>query len=398
MKDKYWLLPEGIDETLPPQAQGLEQLRRKLLDLYGTWGYELVFPPIIEYLESLLTGTGRDLDLQTFKLTDQITGRTLGIRADITPQAARIDAHQLRRDCPTRLCYLGTVLNSRLEGLSGSRSPLQVGAELYGYSGVDADIEILGLMLASLESVGIKGVHLDLGHVGIFRGLTRQAGLDEHRELALFDALQRKAVPELQSLVRSFDLEDGHGRMLVSLAELSGDDALERAASKLSGSDEGVRESLRELSLLADRLRESYPGVPVHYDLAELRGYHYHTGVTFAAFVPQLGQEVARGGRYDDIGRLFGRARPACGFSADLKVLLRLGGGVPGTDDSVIFAPCTGEPRLNQKIANLRGQGRRVVQELPGQAGGALEMGCGQVLVKQGGSWVVAPVAQDEII
>ena len=285
MKDNYWLLPEGIDETLPPQAQDLEQLRRKLLDLYGTWGYELVFPPIIEYLESLLTGTGRDLDLQTFKLTDQITGRTLGIRADITPQAARIDAHQLRRDCPTRLCYLGTVLNSRLEGLSGSRSPLQVGAELYGYSGVDADIEILGLMLASLESVGIRGVHLDLGHVGIFRGLTRQAALDEHRELALFDALQRKAVPELQSLVRSFDLEDGHGRMLVSLAELSGDDALERAASKLSGADEGVRESLRELSLLADRLRESYPGVPVHYDLAELRGYHYHTGVTFAAFV-----------------------------------------------------------------------------------------------------------------
>ena len=398
MKDNHWLLPEGIDETLPPQAQDLEQLRRKLLDLYSTWGYELVFPPIIEYLESLLTGTGRDLDLQTFKLTDQITGRTLGIRADMTPQAARIDAHQLRRDCPTRLCYLGTVLNSRFEGLSGSRSPEQVGAELYGYSGVEADVEILGLMLASLEGAGIEGVHLDLGHVGIFRGLTQQAGLDERRELALFDALQRKAVPELQSLVKSFELEEGPGRMLVSLAELSGDNALERAESKLSEADSEVRESLRELSLLADRLRESYPGVPVHYDLAELRGYHYHTGVTFAAFVPQLGQEVARGGRYDDIGRLFGRARPACGFSADLKVLLRLGKAASGTSDSMIYAPCTGEPQLNQKIADLRAQGQRVVQELPGQVGDAMDMGCGQLLVKKGESWVVEPVAQNEIV
>ncbi len=398
MQDEHWLLPEGVDETLPPQAQDLEQLRRKLLDLYSTWGYELVFPPIIEYLESLLTGTGRDLDLQTFKLTDQITGRTLGIRADMTPQAARIDAHQLRRDCPTRLCYLGTVLNSRLEGLSGSRSPLQVGAELYGYSGVEADVEILGLMLASLEGVGIEGVHLDLGHVGIFRGLTRQAGLDERREFALFDALQRKAVPELESLVHSYDLAEGPGRMLISLAELSGDDAPEKAESRLAEATEEVRASLRELSLLADRLRKSHPEVPVHYDLAELRGYHYHTGVTFAAYVPLLGQEVARGGRYDDIGRLFGRARPACGFSADLKVLLRLGKTASGTPDSMIYAPCTGDPQLNQKVADLRAQGQRVVRELPGQAGGALEMGCGQVLVKKGESWVVAPVVQDKIV
>jgi len=388
----HWLLPEGIGETLPPRAQALERLRRKLLDLYRGWGYELIFPPFVEYLESLLTGSGGDLDLQTFKLTDQITGRTLGIRADITPQAARIDAHQLRRDCPTRLCYLGTVLNSRSDGFGGSRSPLQIGAELYGHSEIEADLEVLCLMLESLERAGMDELYLDLGHVGIFRGLARQAGLHQHHELALFDALQRKAVPEIESLIRDYQVQGAVGEMMVSLAELSGADALERAGTLLSGASDEVHSALDELADLSALLLKCRPALQVHCDLAELRGYHYHTGVMFAAFVPRMGQEVARGGRYDDIGQLFGRARPACGFSADLNLLLRLGGEDEPEDESGIFAPWSDDGSMAAQVNELRRQGRRVIAGLPGQDVDAEEMGCSETLEKQGDRWVVTAV------
>ena len=394
-ENRHWLLPEGIGETLPPQAQLLEQLRRELLDLYRSWGYELIFPPFVEYLDSLLTGTGGDLDLQTFKLTDQITGRTLGIRADITPQAARIDAHQLRRDCPTRLCYLGTVLNSRAVALSESRSPLQIGAELYGYSGVEAELEILSLMIETLTRAGIDELYLDLGHVGIFRGLVRQAGLDKRQELALFDALQRKAVPELERLVGEFSLSESLSEMTVRLAELSGEGALEAAAVSLANAGTPVREALDELGRLAERLRQRHPDLPVHYDLAELRGYHYHTGVVFAAFVPGIGQEVARGGRYDDIGHVFGRARPACGFSADLTKLLKLGRIDLHPSPPAIFAGYDDDPLLRQQIVNLRAAGRTVIEGLPEQQGDAARMGCGEELRKLGGQWVITGVPSD---
>ena len=201
--NEHWLLPEGIDELLPEQARELEKIRRCLLDTYASWGYELVITPFIDYLESLLTGTGKDLELQTFKMTDQMSGRLLGIRADITPQAARIDAHQLRQDLPTRLCYIGSVFRTRPDGFSASRSPLQIGAELYGHSGVESDVEILCLMLATLEVAGVKNVSLDLGHVGIFKGLARQAGIGKNQEAALFAALQRKAIPEIEGLVET---------------------------------------------------------------------------------------------------------------------------------------------------------------------------------------------------
>ncbi len=339
-----------------------------------------------------MTGTGSDLELQTFKLTDQITGRTLGIRADITPQAARIDAHQLRRDCPTRLCYLGTVLNSRGEGLVASRSPLQIGAELYGHSGVESELEILGLMLQSLQRAGIEEIYLDLGHVGIFRGLVRQAGLGPQREKALFDALQRKSVPELRTLVAGFDLPQRQGEMLVALAELSGENTLIHARERLSDAGDEVYQALDDLDRLAGLLTEHRSEIPVHYDLGELRGYHYHTGVVFAAFAPALGQEVARGGRYDDIGRLFGRARPACGFSADLKTLFRLGRQMDREQEPAIFAPSDDDPGLRRKIAALRSEGKQVVCALPGQAAGAGEMGCGERLRQQGGDWIVTTV------
>lgn len=388
METRHWLLPEGIDELLPPQAMALEQLRRRLLDLYASWGYELVFPPFIEYLESLLSGTGGDLDLATFKLTDQLSGRTLGVRADITPQVARIDAHQLRREQPTRLCYVGTVLKTRSDGFAASRAPVQVGAELFGHDGAESDLEILLLMLETLEAAGIEAPYIDLGHVGIFRGLARQAGLDQSQELALFDALQRKAVPEIGSLVASYSLDPAIAGILLALPGLSGDDALTRAESLLAGAGEAVKASLAELKRVADLLLQQRPGLKVHFDLSELRGYHYHTGLVFAAFLPGLGQEVARGGRYDQIGEIFGRARPARGFSADLKQLLRLGHVDPQATRRV-FAPAAADSALEQRIAQLRTGGVCVIRELPGQSGSAVELGCDGQLVKQDQAWEI---------
>lgn len=392
MENRHWLLPEGIDEVLPPNALALERLRRALLDRYGSWGYELVSPPLIEYLESLLTGTGGDLDLKTFKLTDQLTGRTVGVRADITPQVARIDAHLLRAGHPTRLCYCGTVLNTRNDDFGGSRSPLQLGAELYGHAGVESELEILCLMLETLECAAIPEVYLDLGHVGIFRFLTRQAGLTPPQEMALFDALQRKAIPEIEGLVAGFGVEAQSAVMLSALAGLSGGpEVLERARVSLDAAPEPAHEAIAQLEHLARQMSRRRPDVQVHFDLAELRGYHYHTGVVFAAYTPGLGTELARGGRYDDIGRVFGRARPACGFSADLKLLYRLGRSEVEHQGG-IFAPACDEPGLVQRIRELREQGRRVVCALPGQEGDARAMGCGETLEKQGMEWIVAPV------
>jgi ATP phosphoribosyltransferase regulatory subunit len=389
MDEDRWLLPAGIEEVLPPQAQVMESLRRDLLDLYRSWGYELVIPPFVDFLDSLLTGTGQDLDLQTFKLTDQVTGRLLGVRADMTPQVARMDAHQLRRETPTRRCYLGTVLHTRADGFAGTRSPYQIGAEIYGHGGIESDLEILRLILLTLRTAGIGTCYLDLGHVGIFRGLARQAGLDGRQEHALFDALQRKAVPEIQEGVAGLNLDPKLAGMLTALAELNGDNALERAGQVLRGADAQVREAVDYLRRLADALNRFLPEVSVHYDLAELRGYRYKTGVVFAAFVPGWGLEIARGGRYDDIGRVFGRARPAVGFSADLKGLLRLGSGLAARygEAPAVFAPWSAEPRLLAAIEDLRRAGRRVITALPGADVDPRALGCGERLVPGVSGW-----------
>lgn len=391
MGEERWLLPVGIEEILPPQAWIIEYLRRELLDLYRSWGYELVIPPLIDYLESLLTGTGHDLDLQTFKLTDQVTGRMLGIRADMTPQVARIDAHQLRCEGPTRLCYLGSVLHTRPDGFAGTRSPLQIGAEIYGHAGPESDVEILRLVLLTLQIAGIDSVYLDLGHVGIFRGLARQAQLSRAQEMALFAVLQRKALPEIAASIETLGVTGPVAGMLLALAELSGDDALERAAVVLARADTAVREAVDYLRRVAEELHRWLPEVPVHFDLAELRGYHYKTGVVFAAFVPGWGQEIARGGRYDDIGRVFGRARPAMGFSADLKELLRHGSRRAHAAAPVVLAPWSTEPALLKEVARLRRTGRRVIFELPGQAPSPAPVGGVERLVEDRGTWVVIP-------
>ena len=401
-QNNTWLLPEGIDELLPAQARALEALRRTLLDCYAGWGYQLVITPFIEFLESLLTGTGHDLDLQTFKLTDQVSGRQLGVRADITPQAARIDAHRLRHEAPTRLCYIGSVLRTRADGFSGSRSPLQIGAELYGHAGVESDVEIVCLMMETLRVAGLEDIYLDLGHVGIYRALAEAAGLSERQEADLFEALQRKATAEIEALVDGFGLDAGMRGMLLALAELNGgDEVLPRAREVLAGAPAEVAEAIDYVEAVAAQLQQHLPDLPVHFDLAELRAYHYQTGVVFAAFVPGEGQEVARGGRYDEIGEVFGRARPATGFSADLKTLMRLGSHVPQPLGGAVLAPGEFDPGLQEKIAELRAAGRVVIRELPGQAGDPAQMGCCAPITETGrgvGRRSTLAVNREEII
>lgn len=383
-----WLLPEGIEELLPPQAEQLERLRRQLLDLFHVWGYELVIPPFIEYLESLHVGTGSDLDLQTFKLTDQLTGRMMGVRADMTPQVARIDAHHLQRPGPVRLCYLGSVLRTRPDGIAGSRCPLQVGAELYGHAGVESDVEILCLMLESLGSVGLDQVYLDLGHVGVFRGLSHHAGLTPEQESLLFDALQRKAKPEIEALLAPLAIDRAARAMLLGLADLNGsDEVLAEARLLFRGAPAEVLTAIDNIERIAELTRRR-TAASFHFDLAELRGYRYHTGAVFAAYAPSRGQAVAQGGRYDAIGGSFGLARPATGFSADLKSLMAMGPESRPVQ-AAIFGPAIDDAALLERIGVLRAAGERVIRELPGQAGGARELGCDRALVRRDGAWVV---------
>jgi ATP phosphoribosyltransferase regulatory subunit len=387
---QHWILPQGIEEVLPEQAARFEAMRRMLLDLYASWGYELVKPPTIDFIESLLTGTGHDLDLQTFKLVDQISGRTLGLRADMTPQVARIDARQLQRDVPTRLCYIGTVLRTRPESIGDSRSPLQVGAELYGHAGIESEVEIIGLMLQTFAAMEIDDIYLDLGNVDIYRGLAKQAGLSKDIESQLFDMLQRKAVTEINTLIDSLDIDNKVKEMLSGLSSLYGDKSVFVKARKLlSNADDSVKQAIDYLEKTAELMWQRYGAelseTKVHFDLSELHGYHYKTGVVFAAFVPQLGQAIARGGRYDDIGKIFGRARAATGFSTDLKVLNQLSGKQFALPEK-IFAPLNVD---QSKVAELRAQGNVVIEELPGQETDAKAMGCNRSLCLVDGQWTI---------
>lgn len=396
MNHERWLLPEGIEELLPPRAARLEQLRRRLLDLFARWGYELVNPPLVDYLDSLLTGTGNDLDLQTFQFTDQMSGRQLGVRADITPQVSRIDAHRLTgREGPVRLCYEGTVLHTRGDGLGGSRSFSQIGAELYGHAGVEGDAEMLCLMLDMLDAAEVGEVYVDIGHVGIFRALAEEAKLSGEQEAILFDALQRKAAPEINATLAEWDLSESARRHFAELVWLNGDvEVLEHARDSLSaGSNEPVAAALMQLMQMAERVTRQRPAMQLHFDLAELRGYHYHTGLVFAAYQPGQGRAIAQGGRYDDIGQVFGRARPATGFSADLRALLALSREVLPEAEG-IFAPAVDDAELQQKVRTFRAAGKRVVCALPGQKGGAREAGCNQALVLENGQWKIQPTSE----
>ena len=383
-----WLLPAGITEALPKEARHLETLRRQLLDLYQTWGYEQVMPPMIEYLDSLLVNANKELDLKTFKLTDQLTGKLMGIRADMTPQVARIDAHYLkhRGDIPNRLCYLGTVLHTYPDSFTGLRSPFQVGAELYGHQGVTSDAEILSLMLETLHETHITDYHVDIGHVGVYEGLLQQMQLYPTQEELLFDAVQRKASCEIKEFLTEWKVPPLLQTMMQSLIELNGDeDILREARQCFEHATTKVHQALDYL----DTLSQHFGHVDkLHFDLAEVSGFHYYTGTVFAAYIAGHGQAIAQGGRYDGIGREFGRSRPAVGFSTDLRALVSLQPSII-PKISAIFAPAVSDNALTEKIRELRHQGHKIICELEGQQSDAKAMKCDHCLELVNGDWQV---------
>ena len=383
-----WLLPEGVQELLPAQARRVEFIRRRLLDLHACWGYELVMPSVMEHLESLSAGAGRDLDLNTIKVTDQLSGHTLGLRADITPQVARIDAHRLRESGVTRLCYCGSVFHALPTQPLASRNPLQLGAELYGHSGIESDVEVISLMVETLCAAGVdQELSLDLGHVGVFSGLMRSVGLDEGQQEQYLDMLQRKALPELSLFVSGLDVEEAARKQLNELPRLNGAaDVLVKAQELFSDASEEVTSAIEYLQHLSERIALRFPELDQYFDLSELRGYNYHTGVVFAAYTPAFGQAIAKGGRYDNIGRDFGRARAATGFSTDLKTLVELSSEQLGSIDQVL-APAIEDAALLTKVQQLRSEGISVIYALPGEESLS---GCIAELVLRDGEWVVS--------
>jgi ATP phosphoribosyltransferase regulatory subunit len=387
MANPRWLLPEAIEDVLPRDAARIEALRSSLLDEFSRHGYEFVIPPLLEYVESLLTGSGHDLDLRTFKLVDQLSGRSMGVRADITPQVARIDAHLLNRKGVTRICYCGSVLHTLPAGFNATREPLQIGAELYGHAGLEADIEAIRLLASALGLCNITASRLDLGHVAVFRALAKQAGLAPEAEEELFGALQGKDVPTVRELVAG--IADPIRSALLALPELYGDRrVLDRAAQVLPALPE-IDAALSDLRRLADALDD----LPLSFDLADLRGYHYHSGVAFAAYCGGSPAAVALGGRYDNFGHAYGRARAATGFSMDLRELARL--SPDGELRGAILAPWPEDDALHAEALRLRAQGERVVLALPGHEGTWREAGCDRILVRRGNNWIIESLKED---
>ena len=384
---RRWLLPEAIEDLLPMEARQVETLRRRLLDEFAAGGYELVAPPLLEYVESLLTGGGEDMDLRTFKLVDQVSGRTLGIRADITPQVARIDAHLLNRRGVARLCYCGSVLHTLPAGLLASREPVQIGAELYGHAGLEADIEIVRLLARALKLCDVPAMRIDLGHIGIFRALADAAQLSAEARQETFAALQAKDVSGLRELLAK--LPEPLRSAFLALPDCYGGlDALDAAQRSLPALPEigAALEALR-------RLRRELADLPLSFDLADLRGYHYHSGVVCAAYCADSPAAVALGGRYDQVGQSFGRGRPATGFSLDLRAIARL--CPQSARQDVILAPWLDDAVLQAEVQRLRSAGETVMFALPGHAGTWRDAGCGRRLEQRGNAWIVEPLKED---
>lgn len=382
---RNWLLPEFVEDILPAEAIHIEGMRRQIIDLLMVHGYQQVVPPLLEYVESLLTGSGSDMDLHMFKVIDQLSGRMMGLRADMTPQVARIDAHLLNFEGITRLCYANSVLHTVPTGITKTREPLQVGAELYGHSGLESDLEVQRLMLQCLTVSGVSAIQLDLGHVAVFRGLIKGAGISHELEAELYAVLQAKDVSTLQELC--VDLQKQTREALLLLPELYGDhEVLADAASRLPDYPE-IRAALNELSIAKEELKPIVDEIA--FDLADLRGYHYHTGMVFAAYTSGCSNAIALGGRYDEIGKAFGRARPATGFSMDLRELSRL--MKPQSYPKAISAPYQKKnTELESKIEQLRKSGQIVVVELPEQKGKSLD--CDRQLVLHDGQWIVKEI------
>lgn len=380
-----WLLPEHIADVLPAQARRMEELRRRLLDAAHGYGFELVMPPLLEHLESLLTGTGHAQDLQTFKLVDQLSGRTLGVRADTTPQVARIDAHLLNRQGVTRLCYCGPVLHTRPAGPHATREPYQFGAEIFGHAGMEADLEAQELALEGLLGAGLRGVTLDLADVRILRGVLADAHLTPEHVSQIVQALAAKDSASLQSLAA--DLPPAQRSGLLALAGLYGGSEVLSLAQGVLPEHPLIHAALHDLAWLATHLRVRYPDLQVGFDLADVGGYAYYSGPRFAIYAPGHADAVARGGRYDEVGAIFGRNRPAVGFSLDLKVLVE---NLPsGSPKPAVRAPWGTAASLRAEIRRLRDAGQTVVCVLPGHEHEIQEFACDRELVQTGESWAL---------
>jgi ATP phosphoribosyltransferase regulatory subunit len=381
-----WLLPENISDILPSEARKIEDLRRIFLDRFQAYGYELVMPPMLEYLDSLLTGSGQDLNLKTFKLVDQISGRTLGLRADMTPQVARIDAHLLNRQGVTRLCYAGSILHTRAAAGSSSREQLQLGAEIYGHAGLEADLEIQALLNDVLNLSQVGEITLDMSHAGLLAAILGDFSPQSESLDALYSALQTKDLPGLNQVLKDWPSEVKSA--VLALANLSGspEKVLVQARQNLPKTA-AVKAALEEL----ERLCAAVAGLPnspqLNLDLSDLKGYQYHSGVMFAAYVEGLPVAIARGGRYDMVGKAFGRSRPATGFSLDIMTLARMSN--KDSRKNAILAPWSNDQTLSQEIAQLRSQGQVVIQLLPGHEQDGDEFHCDRELVSQKGAWVV---------
>ncbi len=388
---RNWLLPEYIEDILPAEALAIEAIRRRVLDRMLVHGYQLVGPPMLEYVESLLSGSGGDLDLRMFKVVDQLSGRMMALRADMTPQAARIDAHLLNRSGVTRLCYAGSVLHTVPSGLTRTREPLQIGAELYGHDGLESDLEIQQLMLQSLSIAGITKIHLDLGHVAVFRGLVKGAGISNELETQLFCALQSKDVSGLKDLCNKLDkvVDKKVHRALMLLPELYGDKKILEDARKLLPDFPEIQTALNDLESVSSELSPLVD--TLSFDLADLRGYQYHTGMVFAAYAKGCPNAVALGGRYDEIGKAFGRSRPATGFSMDLRELSGLVKPTP-YPKGVLASYKKSDKSLDKEIERLRSEGQIVVINLPGHQNDQDALDCDRQLVMDQGVWKIEKI------
>jgi len=367
-KNKYWLLPEGVDESLPYEAAGIESLRRSMLDNFARWGYQLVIPPIIEYVDSLLAGGGEDLELQTFKVVDRGTGRLIGLRADMTPQLTRIDTHRMPTKSPQRLCYAGPVAHTSSQKFAGSRNPLQIGAELFGHSGVESDAEIIALLVNSLLIANIRSLTLEVTHIGIFRGICAAASFTDEFEDQILEALVKKDRTSLTEMLEREGVDSLIKKNLLLLVDLNGDLAtINDARAAFSSLPESVTEAIDELAALCDLLKQFIPEVELHVDFAELRGYRYHSGIMFAAYVPEMGRSIAWGGRYDGVQKRLGRDRGATGFSTDLRILEQF---LEKDErfETVVIAPSGNDKKLLAAMGRYRKEGYTVIQSLPGQS------------------------------
>lgn len=376
-----WVLPDHIADVLPSEARHIEEIRRDLLDMARCYGYELVMPPLLEHLESLLSGTGEALDLQTFKLVDQLSGRMMGLRADSTPQVARIDAHLLNREGVTRLCYCGPVLHTRPGGPHATREPLQFGAELYGHTGLEADLEVLTLALDSLKVAQVGAISVDMADARIAHALLKDLSLDAVQLSQIHAALAAKDGSELKVLLRNAPAATT--RALVDLLQLYGDASVLQDAQRVLPDLADIHTALAQLKWLSSHVE----GAEVSFDLADMRGYAYYSGAMFSLYAPGASDALARGGRYDEVGLVFGRKRPAVGFSLDIKALVSV--ATKRSLRAAIRAPWGEAAELRAAIASLRRQGETVVCVLPGHESQVDEFHCDRELVQAAGQWVV---------